>query len=648
MDRHSRKQHLNHAGQEVKKAFGRFWILGMLLSFLCMSLFQPAQAQSSDRTVITSLEISQFPGISFYMDAYDGRGNFLSDLQATQVQVLEDSRARVVSELTKIQPGVQIVIAMNAAPVLSNRVGDQTYYQIIQRVLQSWAQGQAGSPQDDFSLVGNTGLQVAHQTNPANWSKAINDYQPDLLKAQPNLASLTQALDLVTDPTPRPQMKRAILYITPILTLSNPSSLSNLADRAAQLGARVFVWLVAQAGTSNAQNLEPLKQLVTRTGGQLFSFSGSENLPDLETYLKPLRSIYRISYSSGINQSGNHRLAVQVEREGFKAVSSELSFTVSVEAPNPIFLTPPTQITRSQVRNSVGAAVYLSPESLQIQILIEFPDGHIRSLKSTRLFVDGKLAAENKQPPFDRFDWNLTGITTSGRVALRIETEDILGLTRASIELPVEIRVEASQENQLNSLLNRSRLMIGGAVVAAAVVVILVLVLSGRKKPFRSNSRRPKDPATQPVRIHQEKRQTALSEDSTAPTLPMKIPSDQQAAAYLILLSETGHPIPGSAIPIGQAEITMGSDASQAMIVFDSPSIESLHARMVQTAGGAFILADCGSVAGTWVNYAPVTIHGVHLEHGDLIHLGRVALRFELSRPPLIRQPKVTPYEETQ
>jgi hypothetical protein len=38
----------------------------------------------------------------------------------------------------------------------------------------------------------------------------------------------------------------------------------------------------------------------------------------------------------------------------------------------------------------------------------------------------------------------------------------------------------------------------------------------------------------------------------------------------------------------------------------------------------------------------------VRLEHGDLIHLGRVSFRFELTNPRRIRQPVVTPIDEKE
>ena len=58
----------------------------------------------------------------------------------------------------------------------------------------------------------------------------------------------------------------------------------------------------------------------------------------------------------------------------------------------------------------------------------------------------------------------------------------------------------------------------------------------------------------------------------------------------------------------------------------DEPSITDLHARLRKLEDGRFMILDEGSLAGTWVNYDPVSTEGTILEHGDIIHLGRIGL----------------------
>jgi pSer/pThr/pTyr-binding forkhead associated (FHA) protein len=77
------------------------------------------------------------------------------------------------------------------------------------------------------------------------------------------------------------------------------------------------------------------------------------------------------------------------------------------------------------------------------------------------------------------------------------------------------------------------------------------------------------------------------------------------------------------------------------MHVLDDPSISPLHARIKRLESGVFMIHDQGSVAGTWVNYEPVTREGIRLAHGDRIHFGQLAYRFDLSQPPAESEPRI-------
>ncbi len=82
--------------------------------------------------------------------------------------------------------------------------------------------------------------------------------------------------------------------------------------------------------------------------------------------------------------------------------------------------------------------------------------------------------------------------------------------------------------------------------------------------------------------------------------------------------------------------------------VIDDPSIEGLHAQLKREPDGVFRLSDAGSIGGTWVNYTPVSQEGVCLEHGDLIHFGRVGFRFQLRDAKQVRKPVLKPKEPVQ
>ncbi len=328
-----------------------------------------------------------------------------------------------------------------------------------------------------------------------------------------------------------------------------------------------------------------------------------------------------------------------------------------------MFLAPPQLIQRNLSKDSTQKKNSLAPAVSAIQIIIEFPDNHPRPLAQTRLYVDGVMVSKNTTAPFDRFNWPLDEYTENGKHMLKVEAIDSLGMSRTSIESPVEIDVEkpATIISRLEGL-PWQKVGVGGAALAAGLAIAGVLVFVGRKRkailesvtpvrPPASTAVKSKprnkfsDPVTQPVPIAQD------APRKTAGHLSVNWPraaSGVAAPARLVGISEAGSPNPRATILLSHPEITLGSDPKLAIQVLDDPSVDGLHARLFQSPEGDFYIADAGSVAGTWVNYAPVAREGVRLEHGDLIHLGRVSFRFELTNPRRIRQPVVTPIDEKE
>jgi pSer/pThr/pTyr-binding forkhead associated (FHA) protein len=79
-------------------------------------------------------------------------------------------------------------------------------------------------------------------------------------------------------------------------------------------------------------------------------------------------------------------------------------------------------------------------------------------------------------------------------------------------------------------------------------------------------------------------------------------------------------------------------------MILDDISIDALHAQL-QREGDTYRIMDMGSTAGTWVNYSPVSREGILLEHGDLVHIGRIGFRFTLRSSAIPAKPVVTPQE---
>jgi hypothetical protein len=638
-------------------------VVGLILVILLIGPVRPALASEGGHINISPPVITRFPEISFFIEPFKGDGSFIGDLLPTQIQVQEDGKALPPASLKKIQPGIQLTVALNTTVYMATQEDEKATYQEIQASLVSWAQSEPQGTPDTFNLATNAGVKISGSNDPKDWVKAIQDYQPDSTSSQSSLKSLTDALDLTTSPAAQANVKRVILYITPVPTAANLQELPNLAQRASQQDVHVFVWVVTPDDKASASSITPLQDMADHTGGKVTYFNENTAHPQVEDCLKPLRYIYSLSYMSELTQGGRHKLSVYILRSDFEGISPEEDFSLNIEPPNPMFLAPPQLIQRNLIKDSTQKKTSLAPTVSAIQIIIEFPDDHPRPLAQTRLYVDGVIVAKNTTAPFDRFNWPLDEYTENGKHMLKVEAIDSLGLSRTTIESPVEVDVEkpATIISRLEGL-PWQKVGVGAAILAAGLCIAGVLVFVGQKRkailqsvmpvrPPASTAVKSKprnkfsDPVTQPVPIAQDASRKSAGHLSVNWPLAM---SGAAAPARLVGISEAGSPNPPVTILLSHPEITLGSDPKLAIQVLDNSSVDGLHARIFQSPEGDFYIADAGSVAGTWVNYAPVAKEGVRLEHGDLIHLGRVSFRFELTNPRRIRQPVVTPIDEKE
>lgn len=628
--------------------------------------FHQALAQdASGRVVVRGVYTDTFPDLGVEFEVYDSLGGFVTNLDAQDVQVDEAGKPQQVKSLEMLQPGVQFTIAFNLTPELSNKYAGVSRMENILQRLDGWARAQKAETPDAVSLATNTGLQVIRSRSPQEWEDALKNLGTvDLLGEDSSLNALTRAVDLATDTSVDSTAKQAILYITPLPNASAMAALPNLADRAASQGISIFVWLVASTSTptTSPDLYAAVENLATSTGGSLFLYSGQEALPDPDGYLNPLRYYYRATYGSTITASGSYDIGVEILEGNNRLVSETRPVYLNVLPPNPIFLSPPSAIERTWTEDPENGQEELQPKSVEIQIVVEFGDGHQRPLKASRLYVDDVVVAENTSEPFDTFIWDLSGIQTTSRHILVVEVEDTLGLTHRSIDTPVDVDVEQSETNTWKTVFSAQNLLIFGGILAAGAILVLTLGFVGRRAQRQTAAARKamKDPLTQPVPQRMDTRKKPPASAINRPTWPRyAVSSMSSAPAWLLRVPDTGSlpsttpgsrisptSNPASAIPLSRRETKLGSDEKAVNYKLSSPTVSPVHARILQTAEGGFLIQDAGSVAGTWVNYAPVPAKGVLLKHGDLVQIGKVAFRFELANPPEESQPHSTNRQE--
>ena len=601
----------------------------LLLLLLAMQLTTiPATAQAEWRVQILSLDSSDFPTLSLSVSVTDQSGAFKSDLPATSFQVLEDDNLLPGLVMREERVGTQQVFVINSISGLNLRVpSGESYFDLIDEALREWWSRPDASEYglDDLTLITNSATLTAHSNSAAVLAAELDGFEPVFSTEDNSAALLVQALALAADAPPRAGMPRHLIFITPYIYSLVDLPLANVIARATQTHTAIHVVYAAPELALEFTGIEGLQQLAQQTGGIFMHFDPAEGLAAITEQVLTQRELYELSFTSHTNISGTHSVMVRVTDGNLEGASDPRAYEIDVQPPQLALIQPPALISREPA-DPDNPIQTLEPTSQTIRLLISYPDEHPRALTSTWLVVDGEVMDQRSQAPFDSFEWDLSRYFESGTHSVRAVAQDILGLESSSLESQIFVDVPPPPSGlsairpALGSLLAALAVLVAGVVLA---VTLLNLGQRSQSRPIRQ------DEPTRRSRIHLERASLHAPEDT------------QPAEAYLAPLEHAAGDV--QALPLTGAELTLGRDASLAAVTIDDPSVSAIHARVIRRAGGSYFLRDQGSVAGTWVNYEAVSKEGRELQHGDLIHLGRVGFRFQLKDPPPTRQVRIKP-----
>ena len=163
-----------------------------------------AYAQSSSRATLSGPQYDQFPQAQVNLDLHDENGNFLHGVNEMAIMLLEDGAPVSIGSVQELHPGVQFVAAILLGPALSIRDGlGLTRYDYLLQGINQWEWEQQ-TITDDLSLIAMDGPELIHTADPEKWLQELNAFQPDARNATPDLQTLSRALEVVSDQTPRP------------------------------------------------------------------------------------------------------------------------------------------------------------------------------------------------------------------------------------------------------------------------------------------------------------------------------------------------------------------------------------------------------------------------------------------------------------
>ena len=617
--------------------FFRKYSLILLLATIALATFiLPVLAQGGFNLIVYPPDIANFPRVILYVDAYDAQGRFIPSLDLNSFTVLENGFEMPVNETQLLEPGLHTIIAINLGATLSNRANSvvPTRFETAVFDLASWLTTLTISGTNQYSLTSTEGVLAEKLQEKEAFLMRLQNYKPNLFNFQPDLSSLSAALDIAAKPVLVTQSKQSILYITPLLLDTDIPRIAEMKMRALEMRVPVNVWLMAPDTASNSPAAIALTDLAVSTGGKYLLYTEETPNPDPEEYVGLLRRIYQLRYTSNVNQSGAHTVRVKGIYGGQEATSPETPFSIDLTIPTATLIDLPDTINRTY--SSASGSRELQPEFVTLQAQVIFPDGYSRQLRATRLYVDGEIVAQNTTEPFTFFPWPLQEYDFSGEHLVSVEVEDILGFRSISQPRAVFVLVESLYPDWLTGFL---RFFNSGGWVLFALLGLggsaLIVMQAQRRLQRRTstpngmdNFETGVDPLLQTIPGLETEENGYAAEDRYRQPL-VSSAGALEPSPHLEQVGSDPFPLDADLSITVEVKV-IGSDPRNAAILIDHPSVSPTHARIRRMPAGGVALADMRSGSGTWVNYTPISTAGSVLKDGDLIKIGDFTFRYHL------------------
>jgi len=597
------------------------WV-SMLMLAVCPD--SGVSAQTAATITVQSPELSTFPIVEFKFKALDANSQPLGGFGADQVQVIENGEAVPVDDMIEEYRGVHFALAINGNREMDLRDGSGiSRYEKLSDALIKWARSSNLRGEDAWSLFTNQGTQVEQATTGQAWINGLEEYQPNFRLLEPELSSLQLAIQAMMNESVDFGVDQAILYITPPLLADQINSLNELTQQARNQGIRVDVWMVGESYYLNNDQGGALVALAANTGGEFLHYTGLQGIPNLTDLYAALGRVESVTYTSKLHETGTFSLGVSVDIGGIMAEGESQPFYLEVLPPNPMLLSPPIMIERSWEGTEGNQT--LAPNSQEIAILVQFPDGHQRPLESSRLRVDGVVVDINSTEPFDTFNWDLGDYEEDGEHFIQVEIEDQLGLVAGTIAFPVEVQIIKPAIETGFDWQKTGGIAAGGI----AGVSLLLLVYWFVRRAIKMNQ--------------QKHPQVDINPDDDLIARPLTA-ADQTPLAYLVPeQSLLGLEDPGS-IAITRLGFVLPDDLPEESPYLIGEGWLAERAWLNQQ-DGRFWLHSVGGTSDVWLNAQSVGLDPVEVNPGDLVYFGELGFRFTIKIDESSRKASVNKYE---
>ena len=583
-----------------------------LISAILVQPILPAQGQeSTQRVVIQDLDTREFPKLTLNFKIPGGLDENTS-LLASQVNVIENDAQLAIDSLNSEYIGVHfgLVINPDRTLVLTYPSGYSNYDRMLasMRELGSDLTPTTG---DVYSLFINPDIHYDQLENYTEWKNALEGYKENQRQINGSLQSFEDAVRLLSS---SPLTKETVfVFMTPYIEPAEMPALTALIQQAGEAGIPVHVWMTAAPIVIGSAYQTDLQAICESWGGSLTILSGSQIPPNPREYLKGKGYRYTISWQSEIRSGSTQQISLRLTPSGEAVLTSAVS-DVALEV-------LPTSLSFSNLPEQLAITIrgdeLIEPTELPIQAAIEFPDGFPREVLNTSLFTNGSLVQQRDAAPFGDFILDLSQYRDQTKLSLQMTLEDALGFETRSEMKTIELTWLDPTADEPKPLVSNPWLWIGLGVAALGLLGVIFLPSRLKKKSVKTTDA---EPAAPTVRIEPES------------YVPVK------TFGSLIKLDRDNTPSAEKPLLLIKEITLIGKDPQLANLVLSDEALEPLHAEIHAFPDGRTRLTDFHSIAGTYVNFKAVDTKGVEIQHGDILHFGRLSYRF--NSPSRVTSPK--------
>ncbi len=418
-----------------------------------------------------------------------------------------------------------------------------------------------------------------------------------------------------------------------------------------------------QLGNPAPQSERNLKQLSELTGGTYVSLDSIQALAPIVDAMRVTVDQTVLTYRSQRADPGEIRVeAILSDNQVINA--TDRAPAVNIQPAAITVLQPQSGMTLERSGTAWDSALEsLMPATLPVQVAIQWPDGRTRDVKRLEIEVGGKTEVVDS-PPFDAVFEVPIPLMGAGEYSVRVRALDELGVTSTSdpVRLTVtELRPSAptptpiptatatatptpnatatvvavaqaratatteakTQENltaitAANADLTQRMQQLSWVTIASAALALIALMFAIYVLSSRDRRKR----ATEII--------AGTIQSVTEPFIRSGRKSSGGEQAHLVLVDNGGtSSLPGK-ILLQAGGVRIGRDPSVSNVILDDRRVSRFHCQIREEMGG-FRLLDEGSVSGTYVNDGEVGIQGQTLKSGDLVSIGPVVYRFEVT-----------------